>query len=188
MKNTKRSTTSTPRRKTKRGKRGAVMKTRYLISAAVIICAIIIGVLASMGPKLGLQTNKIEPEAVAYLKKYNMLQNGEILEAFKAISYYSFSQGAVVTDKRVFVYDHGHIVHAIPLDSISMVIVKNSELGHQEVIIAARQNGVIGIELYHTYVPKLIKLLGVPKSKIQDSTNIIKQKNSSSQNKTSIKA
>lgn len=176
MTKTKR-TTTTRKKNSRGGKRKAAMKTRYLISAAVIVCAIIIGVLASMGPKLGLQTNPIEPEAVAYIKKNNMLKNGEILEAFKAISYYSFSQGAVVTDKRVFVYDQGRVVHAIPLDSISMVIVKNSELGHQEVIIAAKQNGVIGIELYHTYVPKLIKLLGVPKSKVQDGTGALKKKN-----------
>lgn len=183
---TNRKRTST-RKKTTGGKRNkAAMKTRYIISAAVIICAIIIGVLASMGPKLGLQTNNIEPEAVAYLKKNKMLQNGEILEAFKAISYYSFSQGAVVTDKRVFIYDQGRVVHSIPLDTISMVIIKNSELGHQEVIIAARQNGVIGIELYHTYVPKLIKLLGVPKSKIHDGTGILKK--NAVQNKTSVKA
>ena len=180
MKTIKRPARSTTTRKTtssRRGKKAAAMKARYIVSAAIIICAVIVGILASMGPKLGLQTNPIEPEAIAYLKKNNLLKPDEILEAYKAISYYTYNQGVVVTNKRIFVYDHSAIAHSIPLDSISMVIVKNSELGHQEVIVAAQQNGVIGVELYHTYVPTLIKLLGVPNSKVQDVTGNLHHSN-----------
>lgn len=149
-------------------KRG-IVKARYVLTLAVILCAIVVGVLASMGPKLGLQTAPIEPEAMTYLTKHNLIQADETIQAFKAISYYTYNQGAVITDKRLFVYDH-NTSHSIPLSAISMVIVKNSELGHQEVIIAAQQNGVIGLELYHTYVPTLLKLLNVPSSKVQDVT------------------
>lgn len=164
-----RTTTRTTKTASAASRRRGIVKARYVLTLAIILCAVVVGILASMGPKLGLQTAPIEPEAMTYITKHGFVQPGENVEAYKAISYYTYNQGAVITNKRLFVYDH-NTVHSIPLSAISMVIVKNSELGHQEVIIAAQQNGVIGLELYHTYVPTLLKLLNVPSSKVQDVT------------------
>ena len=47
---------------------------------------------------------------------------------------------------------------------VKMVIVKDTELGHQEVLISAEADGVIGFEMYHTDVEKLINMLHVPES------------------------
>lgn len=147
------------------------MKVRYIVSAVIIVFAVVVGVLASMGPKLGLQTPPIEKGAMEYLTKNDLLRANEVVAAYKAVSYYTYSQGVVITDERVFAYD-GSKIHSIPLSKITMVIIKNSDLGHQEVLIAAQQDGVIGVELYHTYVPQLIEMLKVRKSIIQDTTQL----------------
>lgn len=147
------------------------MKVRYVVSAVIIVFAIVVGVLASIGPKLGLQTPPIEAGAMTYLTKHDLLHANEVVAAYKAVSYYTYNQGVVITDQRIFAYD-GAKVHSIPLNKISMVIIKNSDLGHQEVLVAAQQDGVIGIELYHTYVPEFIEMLKVRKSIIQDTTQI----------------
>lgn len=41
-------------------------------------------------------------------------------------------------------------------------MIKDSELGHQEVLISAQADGVIGLDLHHSDVAKLITMLHVP--------------------------
>lgn len=147
-----------------RKKRGSkAMKLRYGITGVVVLCAIILGVLTAMGPKLSLQTPPIEAKAMQQIEKLNLLQQGEVLEGFKATSYYTYNSGVVITNKRVIAF-YKDRVNSIPLDKITLVIVKDTELGHQEVLISAEADGVIGFEMYHTDVEKLINMLHVPDS------------------------
>lgn len=139
------------------------MKLRYGITSVVIVCAVVLGVLTAMGPKLSLQTPPIEAKAMQQIEKMHLLETGEVLEGYKATSYYTYNSGVVITNKRVISF-HKDRVNSIPLDKITMVIVKDTELGHQEVVISAEANGVIGFEMYHTDVEKLINMLHVPES------------------------
>lgn len=139
------------------------MKLRYVIATIVVICAVILGVLVTMGPSLSLQTPPIEVKAQDYLNKMGFLKPSEALKAYKATSYYTYDSGVVVTDKRIFAF-HKDVVYSIPLDKITMVIVKSTALGHQEVVISAEADGVIDFELYHADVDKLIDILGVSDS------------------------
>jgi hypothetical protein len=147
-----------------RKKRGlTAMKLRYAITGVVVVCAVILGVLTAMGPKLSLQTPPIETKAMQQIEKMHLLQAGEVLKGYKATSYYTYGSGVVITDKRVIAFYKDRI-NSIPLDKITMVIVKDTELGHQEVLISAEADGVIGFEMYHTDVEKLIDMLHVPDS------------------------
>lgn len=160
MKNLKRPATN------KKQKGTATMRLKYTVSAIVIVFAAVIGTLVMIGPKIGLQTPPIEPKAMAYLDQHALLNKDEQLTGYKAISYYSYNEAAVITDRRIFIYDHDK-VHSIPLDKISTVMVRDSALGHQEVMISAQASGTIILEMYHTFVPKLIELLKVPSSKVK---------------------
>ena len=140
---------------------------KYAVTTIIVVCAVILVALTVMGPKIGLQTPPIEPKAIEYLSKAHFLNPGEKLAAYKATSYYSYSSAIVVTDKRIFAFHHDKIITSIPLDKISMVMVKESELGHQEVLVSAQADGVIGLDLHHSDVAKFVSLLHV-------STNIIK--------------
>ncbi len=163
MKKTKRASA----KKTVKSKKGLMaMKVRYSVSGIVIICAIILGALTMMGPKLGLQIPPIEPKAMAHLSKAHMLTADEKLQGYKATSYYSYTSGIVVTDKRIFVYENNKQT-SIPLGKITMVVIKDTELGHQEVLLGAQATGMIAFEMYHTDVPKLIDMLHVPASIIK---------------------
>ncbi len=177
-------------RKTRTKKGIATMTTslKYTISAIVIVCAVALGVLAAMGPKLGLQTPPIEAKAMQYIEEHNLLKADEKLEGYKATSYYSYKDGIVITNKRVFVFVDGKTVHSIALDKISLVVIKDTDLGHQEVVIAADVNGVIGFELYHTYVPKLIKMLHVKEAEIKFYTKQTAKKDAEASEKTTEKA
>lgn len=147
-----------------RKKRGSTaMKLRYGITGVVVLCAVILGVLTAMGPKLSLQTPPIEAKAMQQIQSLNLLEPGETLEGYKATSYYTYNSGVVITNKRVIAFYKDH-VNSIPLNKITMVIVKDTELGHQEVLISAEADGVIGFEMYHTDVEKLINMLQVPDS------------------------
>ncbi len=139
------------------------MKLKYAITGAVVVCAVILGVLTAMGPKLSLQTPPIEAKAMQQIQRLHLLQPGEVLEAYKATSYYTYSSGVVITDKRVISF-YKDRVNSIPLNKITMIIVKDTELGHQEVLISAEADGVIGFEMYHTDVEKLINILHVQDS------------------------
>lgn len=143
------------------------MKLRYVIATAVVIAVAILGVLVTMGPSLSLQTPPIETKAQDYLTKMNFLKPGEVLKGYKATSYYTYDSGVVITDKRVFAF-HKDVVYSIPLDKITLVVVKSSALGHKEILISAQADGGIDIELYHADVDKLIQILGV-------SNNIVKE-------------
>jgi len=145
-------------------KRGlTAMKLRYAITGVIVVCAVILGILTAMGPKLSLQTPPIEAKAMQQIEKMHLLQAGEVLEGYKATSYYTYNSGVVITNKRVISF-YKDRVSSIPLDKITMVIVKDTELGHQEVLISAEADGVIGFEMYHTDVEKLINMLHVPDS------------------------
>ncbi len=145
-------------------KRGfTAMKLRYGITIVVVVCAIILGVFTAMGPKLSLQTPPIEAKAMQQINKLNLLQAGEILEGYKATSYYTYNSGVVITNKRVIAFYKDRI-NSIPLDKITLVIIKDTELGHQEVLISAEADGVIAFEMYHTDVEKLINMLHVSDS------------------------
>jgi hypothetical protein len=147
-----------------RKKRGlTAMKLRYAITGVVVLCAVILGVLTAMGPKLSLQTPPIEAKAMQQIEKLHLLQAGEVLKGYKATSYYTYSSGVVITDTRVIAFNKDR-VNSIPLDKITMVIIKDTELGHQEVVISAEADGAIGFEMYHTDVEKLIDMLQVPDS------------------------
>lgn len=143
------------------------MKLRYIIAGIIAICLIILAVLVAMGPSLSLQTPPIETKAMDYLNKMHFLQANETLKAYKATSYYNYDSGIVVTDSRVFAF-HKDQVFSIPLDKITMVMIKSSSLGHQQVLISAEADGVIDFEIYHTDVDKLITILGVPNSMVKE--------------------
>ncbi len=161
MKKLKRATT---KRKVKPKKKGTViMSTKYIVLAVIVVCAVILGALMMMGPKLGLQTDPIEPKAMSYLDKHNLLNKDESIAGYKAINYYNYDKAAVITNKRIFVYDNGK-VFSIPLNKITAVLVKDSELGQQEVLISAQTDGVIGFDVYHSSVPKLLEILQVSNS------------------------
>lgn len=144
-------------------------KLKYSISGIVILCAIALGVLAAFGPKQDLQTSTIDPKAMAYLQKHNLLQPDEEVTGYKATGYYNYNQGVVMTSKRIFIYQHDK-VHSIPLDKISMFVIKDTELGHQEVLISAAVDGAIGFEVRRNRVPELLKLLKINNSIIRDHT------------------
>lgn len=145
----------------------AMSSVKYAVTAIVVVCAVILVGLTALGPKIGLQTAPIEPKAAEHIQNLHFLHPGEKLLAFKATSYYSYKSGVVVTDKRIFAYYRDKLITSIPLDKISMVLVKDSELGHQEVLVSAQSDGVIGLDLHHSDVVKFVGLLHV-------SGNIIK--------------
>jgi len=137
------------------------MKLSYIATSIVVLCAAGIGALIVMGPKLGLQMPPIEQKAKEYLDKHNLIKHDEKLSGYKAISLYSYSHAAVITNKRVFIYNNDKI-HSIPLKKITLVNVKDTELGRQEVLISAQKDGVIILELPHTSVSQLLHILKVP--------------------------
>lgn len=159
MKKSKRSTT----RKKHTGI--AIMKLPHIILAIVIICAAIVAAVLLVGPKMGLQTPPIEAKAMSYLQEHKFLKADESLTGYKALSYYNFANGAVITDQRVFVYK-GDEVFSIPLDKISKVTIKNNQLGQQKVLISAQQNGMIDFDLSHKAVPALLLMLRVPSTSV----------------------
>lgn len=152
-----------------RKQRGLAMSLKYTITTIVIACAVILGVLTAMGPKLSLQTPPIEKRAMEKIDKLHLLQAGETLEAYKATSYYTYNSGVVITNKRLIAFNNDKNL-SIPLDKISMVIVKDTELGHQEVMVSAEANGVIALELYHTDAQKFLNMLHVSDSLIKHYT------------------
>lgn len=140
---------------------------KYAITTIVIVCAVILVGLTVMGPKIGFQTPPIEPKALDHISKMHFLNPDETIQGYKATSYYSYNSGVVVTNKRIFAFYHDKVVGAIPLDGITMVMVKDTELGHQEVLVSGQTQGVIGLDLHHSDVGKLITLLHVPTSLIK---------------------
>jgi hypothetical protein len=149
--------------KTKQSQRGvANMSLKYAISIIVVVCAIIIGILAAIGPKLGLQTPPIEEKALTNIERMHFLAGGEQIAAFKATSYYNYKSGIVVTNQRIFAYHLNIQSTSIPFNKITMVLVKDTEFGHQEVVVSAQAEGVIMLELTKSDVEKLIPMLHVP--------------------------
>lgn len=148
----------------------ATMSLKYAITTIVVVCAVILGVLAAMGPKTGLQTPPIEEKAMKQIQSKGFLSNGETLEAYKATSYYSYKCGVVVTNQRVFAFYNDELIKSIPLNKITMVIVKDTELGHQEVLVSAQARGVIGVYLTRNDAKKFVELLNVPASMVQNYT------------------
>lgn len=144
-----------------------VKKLKYTISGIVVLCAIALGIIAIVGPKQDLQTTPIDPKAVAYVEKHNLLQAGEQITAYKATGYYNYNQGVVLTNKRIFIYHHDK-VHSIPIEKISMFVIKDTELGHQEVLVSASIDGAIGFEVRRARVAELIKLLNISNEIIRD--------------------
>lgn len=155
----------------------ATMRFKYIITAIVLACAAIAGALVMMGPKMSLQIPPaIEQKAMSYLNKNKLLNNGEQVTGYKAISYYNYDQAAVLTNQRIFLYNNKK-VFSILLDKITKVSIRDSELGHQRVLITASDAGAIVIELYHTEVPKLIQLLKVPSANVtQEHVTVDKTK------------
>lgn len=145
----------------------AMSSLKYAVTSIVILCAVILIVLTVLGPKVGLQTPPIEPKAKAYLDKMNFIKPGEKIEGYKATSYYSYNSGVVVTNKRIFAFYRNKEITSIPLNKITMVLIKDTELGHQEVMISAQYDGVIGLDLHHGDVNKFIQMLHVPASIIK---------------------
>lgn len=141
------------------------MKLPHVILAIVIICAAVVAAVLLIGPKMGLQTTPIEPKAMSYLKEHNFLNADESLTGYKALSYYNYARGAVITDKRLFVYNENK-VFSIPLEKISKVTIKDGQLGQQKVLISAQQNGMIDFDLSHKAVPALLLMLRVPSSSV----------------------
>jgi len=142
-------------------------KLKYSISAIIVLCAIAIGVLAIFGPKQDLQITNIDPKAMAYIQSHNLLNSDEKVTGYKATGYYNYSQGIVMTSERIFIYQHNK-VHSIPLEKISMFVIKDTELGHQEVLVSAAVDGAIGFEVRKSRVPELISLLKINSSIIRD--------------------
>lgn len=152
---------------TRKKQKGIAIMTlsRTIVLGVVIVAAAAVAALLLLGPKMGLQTPPIEPKAMSYLQEHNMLHNGESITGYKAISYYNYDKAAVVTTQRLFVYN-GKEVFSIPLDKITKVTIKDRQLGHQQVLISAQQNGAIDFELNHSSVPTLINLLHVPSTSV----------------------
>lgn len=140
---------------------------KYAVTTIVLVCAIILIVLTALGPKVSLQTPPIEPKAKEYISKMKFLGPKEKIEGYKATSYYSYSSGVVITNERIFAFSRDKVITSIPLNKITLVLVKETELGHQEILISAQSDGVIGLDLHHSDVQKFIDLLHV-------SPNIIK--------------
>ncbi len=145
----------------------AMTSLKYAVTTIVILCAVILIVLTAMGPKMGLQTPPIEPKAKEVITKMKFLGPNEKIEGYKSTSYYSYNSGVVVTDQRIFAFYRNKIITSIPLNKISMVLVKDTELGHQEVLISAQSDGVIGLDLHHSDVKKFVSLLHVSKDIIK---------------------
>jgi hypothetical protein len=139
-----------------------------IITTLVVICVAAVAAVIFMGPKLGLQLPPIEKKAEAYLEKHKLIARDEHLTGYKAISLYDYSHAAVITDKRIFMYN-GATVHSIPLEKITLVNVRDTELGRQAVLISAQQNGSMSIEISHKSVPELIKILKVHSSIVKYS-------------------
>ena len=139
----------------------AMTSLKYAVTTIVVVCAVILVVLTALGPKVGLQTPPIEHKAKAYLEKMHFIRTGEKIEGYKATSYYSYNSGIVVTDKRIFAFSRDRVISSIPLNKISLVLVKDTELGHQEVVISAQFDGVIGLDLHHSDVNKFLNMLHV---------------------------
>lgn len=163
MKNLKRRPRGT---KNTKGSTIMMTKVKVIVPAILVVCAVVIGTLIVMGPKQSLQTPPIEKKAMAYIQKHNFLTKDEKLTGYKAISYYNYDKAAVITDKRIFIYNKDQ-VFSIPLNKITAVVVKDSELGQQQVLITAQSSGMINIDLYHSSVEKLIQLLGVPNTNVK---------------------
>lgn len=140
---------------------------KYAITTIVVVCAVILVALTVMGPKLGLQTPPIEAKAMQHLEKMNILMPKETIQGYKATSYYSYNSAVVVTDKRIFAFYRDKVLTSVPLNKITMVIVKDTELGHREVLVSAQEDGVIGVDLYHTDVEKFLDMLHVAKNKVK---------------------
>lgn len=145
---------------------GAMSSLKYAVTTIVIVCAMILIVLTALGPKVGLQTPPIEPKAQEYLSKMKFLSPDEKVVGYKATSYYSYNSGIVVTDKRIFAFYRNKILTSIPLNKITLLLVKDTELGHQEVLISAEYDGVIGLDLYHSDVNKFIDMLHIQNKNI----------------------
>lgn len=145
----------------------AMTSLKYAVTTIVVVCAVILVVLTALGPKVGLQTPPIEPKAKAYLEKMNFIKKDEKIEGYKATSYYSYNSGIVVTNKRIFAFNRNKEISSIPLNKITLVLVKDTELGHQEVIISAQYDGVIGLDLHHSDVSKFLDMLHVSNSIIK---------------------
>lgn len=158
-------------RKTKSKKGTAIMKLKVIVPVILVVCAIVIGTLIMMGPKQSLQTPPIEAKAMSYMQKYNMIGQDEKVLGYKAISYYDYNKAAVITNKRIFVYDKDK-VFSIPLSSITSVIIKNSDIGQQEVLITAQSHGMINFGIYHSSVAKLIELLNVSPNIVKNSVDL----------------
>jgi hypothetical protein len=103
---------------------------------------------------------------MAYINSHDMLAAGEKVTGYKAISYYNYEKAAVITDRRIFIYDKTNLF-SIPLNKISQVVIKDSEIGQQRVLITAQTYGMITFDLYHSSVPTLIHLLGVPNNMVK---------------------
>lgn len=163
MPKTKRASAKKTSRRIKKINRGiaAMTSLKYAVTTIVVVCALILVVLTALGPRIGLQLPPIEPKAMEHIEKMKFLNQGEKIEAYKATSYYSYNSAVVVTDKRVFAFYRNKIITSIPLNKISLVLVKDTELGHQEVMISAQVDGVIGLDLYHSDVQKFLKVLKV---------------------------
>lgn len=172
MQKAKRVSAKKTSRRAKKINRGitAMTSLKYAVTTIVVVCAVILVVLTALGPKIGLQTPPIEPKAMEYINKNHFLTPGETISAYKATSYYSYNSGVVVTDKRIFAFYRNKIITSIPLNSITMVLVKDTELGHQEVMLSAQADGVIGLDLYHSDVNKFIQVLHVPATMIKHYT------------------
>lgn len=167
--------------KTNRGI-AAMSSVKYAITTIVVICAVILVALTVMGPKIGLQTPPIEPKALHHVENMHFLDKDESIQAYKATSYYSYNSAVVVTNKRIFAFYRNKVISSIPLDKITMVLIKDSELGHQEVMISAQADGVIGLDLHHSDVAKLLSILHVPSNMIKhynkhDMKEAVKAKN-----------
>lgn len=170
-------------RKTKSKQKGnVIMSTKHIVLAVVIVCAVLLGTLMMMGPKLGLQTPPIEEKAMTYLNEHKLIGSDETIAGFKAINYYNYDKAAVITDKRIFVYDNGK-AFSIPLHKITSVFINDGQLGQQEVLITAQAAGVISLDVYRTSVPQLLQLLKVSSSIVKYNDT----KESATQNTTSGK-
>lgn len=145
-------------------------KRKYIIAAIVIVCAGLLVGLTMVGPKIGLQTFPIEHKAMAYLDKKHFLEQDEKLVGYKATSYYSYNSGVVITNKRMFGFYNGHILTSIPLNKISMVVVKDLSFGRQEVMISAQDYGIIMLNLNNNNAKELVMMLHVPDSIVKHFT------------------
>lgn len=145
-------------------------KLKYTVATVVIVCAGFLIALTTIGPKIDLQSSPIEPKAKAYLEQKNFLEDGEKIVGYKATSYYSYSSGVVITNKRMFGFYHGKMLASIPLNKITMVIVKDLEFGRQEILISAGDHGIIMMNLNRKNAKELIMMMNVPLSIVKHFT------------------